>query len=292
MHVYVYAMTTVDLKPYVNEFDAIDATDKNIISLVGAIFPTDEWIHDVFLDGNQIITLDGVIFPNNLTYISLTDNQIGSLAGVTFSSKLTSLLLSTNRIRSLAGVVFPPTLQFLDLSHNPLTTFDGVLPKEGLTILHLLCNTIDLTRANFPLSLMELSLDLNPLTHTIFNNPSIHNNYNNTDFAIYIDGVKYDKYTIRSVSYSHPVDKWDISQAVNTPPPPLSPSDGGYHDAPLEVDDDELTGAERDGYPGYGGKKSKSKSKRKSKRQSKRQSKSKSKRKRKSKRNKAVYSKN
>jgi hypothetical protein len=289
MHVYVYAMTTVDLTQYVNELDAIDATDKNISSLVGAIFPTEEWIHDVFLDGNQITTLDGVIFPDNLTYISLTDNQIGSLAGVTFSSNLIGLRLSTNLIRSLAGVVFPPTLQFLDLSHNPLTTFDGVLPEEGLTRLHLLGNTIDLTHANFPLTLMELRLDLNPLTPTICNNRSIQNNYNKTDFAIYIDGVKYDKDTIRSVSYSHPVYAWNISQAEN--PPLLSPS-YVYPDAPLAAGNDELTGADRDGYPGYGGKKSKSKSKRKSKSKSKRKSKRKSKSKSKSKRNKAVYSKN
>jgi hypothetical protein len=62
---------SVDLTLYVDDFDdAIHASAQGITSLVGATFPSEQWINHVYLDDNQITTLTGVTFPKHLQLIS------------------------------------------------------------------------------------------------------------------------------------------------------------------------------------------------------------------------------
>jgi hypothetical protein len=266
---------TINFANYVDEFDIIMANNQNITSLDGATFPTEEWIQHAYLGDNQITTLTGVTFPNNLKLINLSNNRITSLEGVTFSSKLTDLILSGNLIGSLAGVVFPPMLRELNLSDNLLTTLEGVVFPESLRELNLSGNTMDLTHGNFR-HLTTLLLSLNPLTYTIANNKSIHKTYN--DLKIYINGKMNTEFTIHHVDFAQQL------QQLQQPPSnivawDLSSSPGHIGEWRTEVYPDfvdenmDVDKYMSDGSVSDGGKKRKRKSKRKRKRKSKRKSK-------------------
>ena len=58
------------------------------------------------------------MFPSGLTRLYLNDNQISSLDGVVFPSGLVQLYLNGNQITSLDGVVFPSGLVQLYLDEN------------------------------------------------------------------------------------------------------------------------------------------------------------------------------
>lgn len=90
----------------------------------------------------QIASLRGVTFPNNITYLNLSNNQIDSLVEVRFPESLRVLMLDHNQIRSLHGARFPDSLRVLALEHNNIASLDGVVFPRDLVILHLQSNPI------------------------------------------------------------------------------------------------------------------------------------------------------
>lgn len=145
-----------------------------------------------------ITTLEGVKFPESITYLYLADNPIASLTNVTFPSELITLYMhlneittlkdvrflptmktikiSNNKLTTLDGVVFPPKLTDLDLRYNQITSLDGVMFPPGLVSLDLSNNKItSFAGMQFPLSLLNLKLEGNPIdvrTVSELKNPS------------------------------------------------------------------------------------------------------------------------
>jgi hypothetical protein len=63
---YVCAMA-INFAEYVDDQRIVAAAYQGITTLVGASFPTQEFVRHAYLDHNSITTLAGVTFPDNLT---------------------------------------------------------------------------------------------------------------------------------------------------------------------------------------------------------------------------------
>ena len=111
-----------------------------------------------------ITSLEGIKFPNLMTYLPLSHNQITSLNGIEFPPNLSTLQVPMNKITSLDGVAFPPKLNDLQLQGNQITSLNGVAFPPGLVSLDLSNNKItSFTGMQFPLSLFSLKLAGNPI---------------------------------------------------------------------------------------------------------------------------------
>ena len=123
-----------------------------------------------------ITSLEGIKFPNLMTYLPLSHNQITSLNGIEFPPNLSTLQVPMNKITSLNGVVFPPKLNDLQLQGNQITSLNGVAFPPGLVSLDLSNNKItSFAGMQFPLSLFSLKLAGNPIdvrTVSELKNPS------------------------------------------------------------------------------------------------------------------------
>jgi hypothetical protein len=139
------------LQKYIDGFFTTNHTDTTvhlgdmgITSLEGIKFP--EFMTYLPVSHNQITSLEGVTFPSNLRVLQVPMNKITSLEGVDFLHKLTNLTdlqLQQNQITSLEGIVFPPGLVSLDLSDNKITSFKGMQFPLSLLNLKLQGNRID-----------------------------------------------------------------------------------------------------------------------------------------------------
>jgi Leucine-rich repeat (LRR) protein len=139
------------LQKYIDDFFTTNHThtmvhlgDMGITSLEGITFP--EFMTYLPVSHNQITSLEGVVFPSNLRVLQVPMNKITSLEGVDFLHKLTNLndlQLQQNQITSLEGIVFPPGLVSLDLSDNKITSFKGMQFPLSLLNLKLQGNRID-----------------------------------------------------------------------------------------------------------------------------------------------------
>jgi hypothetical protein len=83
------------------------------------------------LSGNEIASLDNVVFPPRLELLNLSFNNVVSLKEAVFPDSLRHLNLSDNKITSLVGVVFPAGLEELFLDDNPIAfaSIEVVLPR-------------------------------------------------------------------------------------------------------------------------------------------------------------------
>ena len=122
------------------------------------------------------LALEGVKFPDFMTYINLSYNSITSLTNVTFNPSVYKLQVADNQLTSLDGVIFPLKLNDLDLSRNEIQSLDGVEFPPGLVTLRLTGNRItSFAGMQFPLSLLDLKLEGNPIdvqTVSELKNPS------------------------------------------------------------------------------------------------------------------------
>ena len=120
---------------------------------------------ELALDGCQIKSVAGVIFPSGLLDLDLGENQITTLTGVQFPDGLTRLSLFGNQITSFKGVRFPPNLLDLNLYGNQITSLRGLQFPPGLLVLSISDTKINsLAGFQFPPSLLELYLHDNEIT--------------------------------------------------------------------------------------------------------------------------------
>ena len=133
-----------------------------IKSVAGVIFPSG--LLDLDLGGNQITSLSGVQFPDGLTGLSLFGNQITSFKGVRFPPNLLDLNLDGNQIITLRGVQFPPSLLELSITDTKINSFAGFQIPPNLLSLHLSDNEItSLQGVQFPPRLTLLNLENNKI---------------------------------------------------------------------------------------------------------------------------------
>ena len=89
------------------------------------------------LSGNEIASLDHVVFPPRLEVLNLSFNNVVSLEEAVFPDSLRHLNLSDNKVTSLVGVVFPARLEELFLDDNPIASIEGVVLPTYLSRLRL-----------------------------------------------------------------------------------------------------------------------------------------------------------
>lgn len=102
----------------------------NAISNIQASLP--DSISNLRLETNQLIDLNGFVFPSNLTLLRLSENNINSLSDFDLSGTITEILdLSNNEINSLTGFIPSAVLNELNVLGNNLTTIsDFVIPSQ------------------------------------------------------------------------------------------------------------------------------------------------------------------
>ena len=78
------------------------------------------------LDGKDIYSLKGIIFPEHIISISLRNNRISNLIGCRFPIKLQSLMMDSNNINTLRPGDLPESLVHLNLQNNHISNDDFV----------------------------------------------------------------------------------------------------------------------------------------------------------------------
>jgi len=78
---------------------------KGITSIESDAFVNHTQLQDLFLAGNQLTSIDWVVFPENLQNLNLYNNQLTSIDWVVFPNSLQTLFLDYNQLTSLPETI-------------------------------------------------------------------------------------------------------------------------------------------------------------------------------------------
>ena len=95
----------------------------------------------LYLDNNNITTIDGLDTNKSLRVLSLNGNQISKIENLP-NLWIEELFISANKLTSIEGLESLPVLRTLDLSKNQISKLKGLETIESLKFLNLNLNNI------------------------------------------------------------------------------------------------------------------------------------------------------
>ncbi|RAP29493.1 hypothetical protein DID76_04065 [Candidatus Marinamargulisbacteria bacterium SCGC AG-414-C22] len=99
-------------------------------------------LKDLYVNDNQLKSVEGVGKLTNLGYLNLINNQLTSIEGLEKLTNLTGLWLYDNQLTSVEGVEKLTNLRGLSLANNQLTSVEEVGKLTNLSVLYIGSNQL------------------------------------------------------------------------------------------------------------------------------------------------------
>ncbi|TMW55080.1 hypothetical protein Poli38472_013842 [Pythium oligandrum] len=150
-------------------------------------FSKDETLSSIVISWNDLVSINGFVFPSNLSDLDIAGNLIAGIAKDELPSNLKTLILDSNKLSSLnnftlpesleklylyennfvtVNMTIPPNLVELYMDGNPLTELGNIDFPDSLELYSCIsCGVESVRGVKFSASLKELNLDSNRVTN-------------------------------------------------------------------------------------------------------------------------------